>query len=89
MAIVVRYVDDSFTIQQRLIRLQLLAKAMSGEEIACELINVLSAQYSITSNKLIAVMRDRAACNSVALRTIKIVYLSIIDVGCFSHTLDW
>ena len=88
LAIVVRYVDDSFTIQQRLIRLQLLAKTMSGEEIARELINVLSAQYSITSNKLVAVMRDRAACNGVALRTIKIVYSSIIDVGCFSHTLD-
>ena len=38
--------------------------------------------------KLVAVMCDRAACNGVALRTIKIVYSSIIDVGCFSHTLD-
>ena len=33
-------------------------------------------------------MRDRVCCNSVALQTIKIVYLSIVDVGCFSHTLD-
>ena len=61
---------------------------MSGEEIARELINVISAQYGIDSNKLVAAMHDRAACNGVALRTIKIVYSSIVDVGCFSHTLD-
>lgn len=57
MAIVVRYIDESFTIQQRLIRLQLLTKSMTGEEIARELINSLSAQYSISSNL------DHAACN--------------------------
>ena len=33
-------------------------------------------------------MHDRAACNGVALRTITIVYSSIVDIGCFSHTLD-
>ena len=33
-------------------------------------------------------MHDRAACNGVALRTIKVVYSSIVDIGCFSHTLD-
>ena len=30
MAVVVRYIDTSFNIQQRLIRLQLLAKSMAG-----------------------------------------------------------
>ena len=88
MAVVVRYVDDSFAIQQRLIRLQLLVKSMTGEEIARELINTLSAQYSVSSNLLMAVMHDRAACNGVALRTLKVVFPTIVDVGCFSHTLD-
>ena len=88
LAIVVRFVDDSFAIQQRLVRLQLLVKSMSGEEIARELINVISAQYGIGSHQLIAAMHDRAACNGVALRTIKVVYSSIVDIGCFSHTLD-
>ena len=41
LAIVVRFVDDSFSIQQRLVRLQLLVKSMTGEEIARELINVI------------------------------------------------
>lgn len=88
MAVVVRFVDDSFAIQQRLVRLQLLVKSMTGEEIARELINVISAQYGISSNNLVAAMHDRAACNGVALRTIQIVYASIVDIGCFSHTLD-
>ena len=63
MAIVLRFIDESFTIQQRLVRLQLLAKCMTGEEIARELINSLSAQYSISSNLVVAMMHDRAACN--------------------------
>lgn len=34
MAIVIRFIDEPFTIQHRLVHLQLLAKSMSGEEIA-------------------------------------------------------
>ena len=52
MAIVIRFVDESFVIQQRLIRMQLLVKSMNGEEIARELINTLSAQYSFLPRKL-------------------------------------
>ena len=88
LAIVIRFVDNTFTIQQRLIRLQLLAKSMTGEEIARELCNVISAQYGVCSNSLLAAMHDRAACNGVALRTLKVVYPLLVDVGCFSHTLD-
>lgn len=33
-------------------------------------------------------MRDRAACNGVAMRTLKIVYPLLLDIGCFSHTID-
>ena len=83
LAVVVRFVDRSVTIQQRLIRLQLLAKSMTGEEIATELINSLSVQYSVSSNLVVAMMHDRAACNGVALRTLKIVFPSIVDVAYF------
>lgn len=33
-------------------------------------------------------MRDRASVNDVAMRTIRVVYNQLLDVGCFSHTLD-
>ena len=39
MAIIVRYVDSEWCIQQRLIRLQMLEKSMNGEEIARVLID--------------------------------------------------
>ena len=43
LAIILRFVDQSsFAIHQRLVRLQLLAKSMTGEEVARELLSVLS-----------------------------------------------
>ena len=33
-------------------------------------------------------MRDRASVNDVAMRTIKVVYNELLDVGYFSHTLN-
>ena len=71
-AILVRFVNDSFVIQQQLIAIQLLSKSLTGEEIAHELVQVLSVSYSISSSRLIAAMRDRAAVNNVAMRTLKI-----------------
>ena len=50
MAIVLQFVDSKWELQQRLVRLQLLAKSMTGEEIAQELVNVLSVQYGISSD---------------------------------------
>jgi len=88
LAIIVRFVTDSWTIEQRLIRIQLLTKSLSGEEIAHELINVLSASFGISSQNIISAMRDRASANNVAMRTLKVVYPKLLDVGCFSHTLD-
>ena len=88
MAVVLRFIDSSFTIQQRLVCLQSLAKSMTREEIAIEIIGSLSVQYGITSNLVVGMMHDRAACNGVALRTLKVVFPTIVDVGCFSHTLD-
>ena len=88
MGIVVRYVSSEWKIEQQLVRLQLLAQSMSGEEVARELISTLSVRYSINSTSLLATMRDRAAVNNVALRTLKVVYPALMDVGCFSHTLD-
>ena len=33
-------------------------------------------------------MHDRACVNDVAMRTIKVVYNELLDVRCFSHTLN-
>ena len=33
-------------------------------------------------------MRDRASVNNVAIWVLQVVYPSLIDVGCFSHTIN-
>lgn len=65
----------------------MLAKSMSGEKIAHELISILSVQYSIPSGNL-AAMKDCASVNTVAMRTMQNVYPMVVDVPCFSHMLN-
>ena len=86
--IVLRFVDDDWCIKQRVAQIMLLAKSMSAEELARELILCLSTELGITGDRLIASMHDRASVNNAAMRTLKIIYPNIIDIGCFSHTLD-
>jgi hypothetical protein len=59
LAVVLRFVEDDWTIERRLVRVQLLAKSLPGEEIARELISVLSTAYS----KPIAGMYERWCIN--------------------------
>ena len=49
LAVVLRFIGENWTIEH-LLRVQLLAKSLSGQEIARELISVLSTSYSIDSN---------------------------------------
>ena len=39
---VFRYIGDDWQIRQRLVRLEFLAKSLTGEEVARELINITS-----------------------------------------------
>ena len=71
---------------QRL-RLEILAKSMTGEEVARQLMSTLSVTYGIESSCILAAMRDGASVNGVAMDVVKIVYPKIMDVRCFPHTL--
>lgn len=66
----------------------LVTKPMSGEELAHQLLSTLSADFSIPSSSLLAAARDGASVNNVAIRHLKILYPNLVDIGCFSHTLD-
>ena len=83
-AIVLRFISEG-KIVQRLIKLQMLAKPMNADELAHEVISVLQITYGINSNQL---LHDRASVNGAAMRTIKVVFPSLVDVGCYSHTID-
>ena len=88
MAIIVRFVDTQWAIQQRLVRMQLLAKSLTGEQIARELLFVLQAQYGVATDSLVATMRDRASVNNLAMSILHVMYPQALDIGCFSHTID-
>ena len=66
----------------------LLAKSLTGKEVARQLILSLTTELGIESDLLIAAMRDYASVNNVAIRTLSIVIPKVLDIVCFSHTLD-
>ena len=88
LVIVLRYIDDRWNIKQQVCRLMLLAKSLSGEEVARQLVSTISTELSIPSNLVVAFMTDRTSVNSVAMRTVSVLDSSMLDIGCFSHTLD-
>ena len=88
LAIVVRYVQDNFQPTQRLIRLEVLSKALKADELAQRLMTCLAVDYKFGSNMLIGGMRDGAAVNGAALRQLKFFFPNLMDIVCFSHTID-
>ena len=86
LVLTVRFLDSEWKIQQRLVRFLLLAQSLSGEEAAREIIGVVPREYGVGTELPVATIRDRAGVN-VAVRTIKVIFPNILDIGCFSHTL--
>ncbi|KAK3749798.1 hypothetical protein QZH41_000861 [Actinostola sp. cb2023] len=88
LAIVVRFVYEQYKVQQRLIRLEVLARSLNAEQLAQRLIQCLAVDYGITPPHLLAAMRDGAAVNEAALRQIGFYFPNVFNVKCFSHTID-
>ena len=66
----------------------LLTKSLTGEEVARQIISVISTEMGISSDLVVGAMHDRASVNEVAMRTVKVIYQNLLDIGCFSHILD-
>ena len=76
--VVLHYLTDDWELKQCVGWLKLLAK--TAEEIAQQNIVILSTEFGISSNLIVAAMCDRASVNDVAMRTIKVVYNKLLDV---------
>ena len=63
IVIVVRFVNDDWCIVRRLIRIDVCAKSVKGDELAQILKECLSVDYGVRADSLIAVMRDGASVN--------------------------
>lgn len=88
LAIVVRFVDDRWNVQQRLVKLEVLARSVNAPQLAQRLIQCLAVDYSIQPNQLLAAMRDGASVNEAGLQQISFYFPNIFNVTCFSHTID-
>ena len=84
LAVLLRFMDDDFSLQQRLVIVQMLLKSLTGEEIDRELLTVLSVTYSVHPSNLLAAMRDRASTNNVAMQTLTIIYPNVVDIVFFA-----
>jgi len=87
LAIVLRFFSEGH-IKQRLVKVAMLSKSLCGEELARELLTALSTELGIGGSQLLVAMHDRASVNGVAMRTLSIMYPEVMDIGCYSHTLD-
>ena len=88
LAIIVRFVDSQWNVQQRLVRLQVLAKSLKAEELAQCLIQALAVEYAIQPGALLAAMKDGASVNQAARKQVRFFFPQLLDVTCFSHTID-
>ena len=88
IVIIVRFLDDDWGIQQRLIKIDICEKAVNAEGLAHVLNECLSVDYGITGNSLLAAMKDGASVNQAAMEQIKFIFPMVISVVWFSHTLD-
>ena len=75
-------------IKQGLIQVQMLVKSMTGEELAQEVLGVLCREYKLSTEQVLAAMRDCASVNGVAIRHIKVMFPNLLDIACYSHTID-
>ena len=86
LAIMVRFVESEWNVQQRLVRLQALAKSLKANELTQCLTKALAADFTIRTNDLLAAMKDGAAVNQTALHQVRFYFPQLIDAtGLFAH----
>ena len=88
IAIVLRYVDEKLEIHQRLVRLRTVAKSINAPQLAQVLNECLCVDYQIHGKMVIAAMRDGVAVNGAAIRHLQVLLPQLLDIICFSHTLN-
>ena len=88
LAVIIRFSDNEWSPKQVLVRLKALAKSLTGEQLAGELIDVLATQLQVPRAHVIAAMRICTSESGCALRAVKALYPKMFKVKCFSHPID-
>ena len=72
LAIVLHYIDTKWNIQQRLLKLETLAKSLKSQELAQRLTQCLAVEYLIHPSN----------------NQVKFYFPNIFSIACFSHIID-
>ena len=62
-----RFVGNGFNICQCLVRICVLAKSFKGQELAREIVSILSTELQCSGEKFIAATRNDASVNGTAV----------------------
>ena len=65
-----------------------MANSLKANELAQCLIKGLAADFAIRPDDLLAAMKDGTAVNQVILQQMRFYFPQLLDVNCFSHTID-
>ena len=60
IAVIVRFLDDNWSIIQRLVRIDICSKSVNDDDLAQVLNQCLSVDYGVKANSLLTAMRDGA-----------------------------
>ena len=88
IAIIIRYVNDEWQLIQRLVRLDVVAKSVNAAQLSQVLIECLLTHLQLRGQQIKAIMRDGAAVNGAAVKHLQVFMPLMMNVVCFSHTLD-
>ncbi|CAB4024421.1 RNA-directed DNA polymerase from transposon BS [Paramuricea clavata] len=88
LAIVLRYIDTRWNIQQRLLKLETLAKSLKSQELAQRLIHCLAVEFSVHPELILCATKDSAAVNEAALNQVKFYFSNLFSITCFNHVID-
>ena len=87
LAIVLPFVKEDCKPTQRLVRLEVLAKPLKGNESAQRLMTCIAVNHNFGPDMVLAGIRDGATVNGTAIKQLLSLYSNIMDVICFSHTI--
>ena len=73
---------------QRLVRLEVLAKPLKGNELAQRLMTCIAVDHNFGPIMVLAGMRDDAAVNGAAIKQLLFFYPNTMDAICFSHPIN-
>ncbi|CAN0109326.1 unnamed protein product, partial [Ectocarpus fasciculatus] len=84
----VRFVNASGQVAQRVLRLSMLKKSMTADDIAGEVTRIVTHEYGLDPDKCRAIMGDSCAANLVAMDALAKVFRYAVVIGCLSHTFN-